>query len=411
MRALSAPGISHAYIARVESGERRPSVKALRILARKLGVTPEFLETGSDVSSSGTRELRLAEQELLWHVERTIDLKAVRALIDDAEVHADTTAAGRARILLGFEAATRGAHGESVEHLSDVVDTPLVTPSTRPDVYSTLGRALAAGGSLHEAVALFERALADIGPATAENRSARIQYASYLSYALTDLGELQRARAALATASGEDAGDRYTTIRMHWAHGRLALERAQPAAALDSFRKAIALLEDAEDALHLARAHIACADAVLSADDEPTVARGHLAEAELLLGHRPPLDDLAMVRRHQAACATASGAPAEGARIAEEAIALAAEFPAERGLAWLALAEAQTASADPAADASFAEAVRLVERNGSIRDTAAVLRSYGRFLRTSDREREALDVFERAANIAANLQAAPKTSP
>jgi hypothetical protein len=33
------------------------------------------------------------------------------------------------------------------------------------------------------------------------------------------------------------------------------------------------------------------------------------------------------------------------------------------------------------------------------------LRSYGRFLRDSGREREALDVFERAAEVASNLQA------
>ena len=43
-RELASPGVSYAYISRIEAGTRRPSVKALRMLARKLGVSPEYLE-------------------------------------------------------------------------------------------------------------------------------------------------------------------------------------------------------------------------------------------------------------------------------------------------------------------------------------------------------------------------------
>jgi transcriptional regulator with XRE-family HTH domain len=45
-RDLSEPGISYAYISRIEAGARTPSVKALRKLAPKLGVSVEWLETG-----------------------------------------------------------------------------------------------------------------------------------------------------------------------------------------------------------------------------------------------------------------------------------------------------------------------------------------------------------------------------
>ena len=44
-----------------------------------------------------------------------------------------------------------------------------------------------------------------------------------------------------------------------------------------------------------------------------------------------------------------------------------------------------------------------------MRQHAGVLRSYGRYLRDSGREREALDVFERAADVASNLQGEPAT--
>jgi transcriptional regulator with XRE-family HTH domain len=47
-RELSEPGISYAYISRIEAGARNPSENALRMLATKLGVTPLYLETGSD---------------------------------------------------------------------------------------------------------------------------------------------------------------------------------------------------------------------------------------------------------------------------------------------------------------------------------------------------------------------------
>src|SRR2546423_4185191 len=63
-RDLSGPGISYAYISRIEAGARRPSVKALRMLARKLGVTAQYLETGSQIDATGARELRLADLEL-----------------------------------------------------------------------------------------------------------------------------------------------------------------------------------------------------------------------------------------------------------------------------------------------------------------------------------------------------------
>src|SRR5678810_73066 len=57
-RDLASPGVSYAYISRIEAGARRPSVKALRQLAQKLGVSVEYLETGRDIRDIDDRELR-----------------------------------------------------------------------------------------------------------------------------------------------------------------------------------------------------------------------------------------------------------------------------------------------------------------------------------------------------------------
>jgi len=45
-RDLAQPGVTYAYISRIEAGTRAPSGKALRALAEKLDTTALYLETG-----------------------------------------------------------------------------------------------------------------------------------------------------------------------------------------------------------------------------------------------------------------------------------------------------------------------------------------------------------------------------
>lgn len=47
-RELATHGVSYAYISRIEAGTRNPSVKALRRLSERLGVTADYLETGQE---------------------------------------------------------------------------------------------------------------------------------------------------------------------------------------------------------------------------------------------------------------------------------------------------------------------------------------------------------------------------
>jgi len=48
-RDIQSKRVSYAYISRIENGERNPSLKALRDLAEKLGVTALYLETGQEI--------------------------------------------------------------------------------------------------------------------------------------------------------------------------------------------------------------------------------------------------------------------------------------------------------------------------------------------------------------------------
>src|SRR5512140_1184495 len=98
-RQLASPGVSYAYISRIEAGARRPSVKALRQLAPKLGVSVEYLETGRDLSERDQRELRLAEAEPTLRLEPDSPEAEgeFAALLAEAEAIGDAEVAARAR--------------------------------------------------------------------------------------------------------------------------------------------------------------------------------------------------------------------------------------------------------------------------------------------------------------------------
>ena len=73
-RDLSAPGVSYAYISRVEADTRHPSVKALRKIANTLGVTVEHLETGKPTPT----ELGVADAGVDFASLTRDDIRAIR---------------------------------------------------------------------------------------------------------------------------------------------------------------------------------------------------------------------------------------------------------------------------------------------------------------------------------------------
>src|SRR4051795_260554 len=107
-RELAAPGVSYAYISRIEAGTRQPSVKALRRLAAKLGVSADYLETGSDLDPGSARELRLTDLELAVRLGEWdgVDEQLQEALSDALGV-GDHPLALRARVALASIALER----------------------------------------------------------------------------------------------------------------------------------------------------------------------------------------------------------------------------------------------------------------------------------------------------------------
>jgi transcriptional regulator with XRE-family HTH domain len=403
-RELAAPGVSYAYISRIEAGTRQPSVKALRKLAAKLGVSSDYLETGSTLDPSEARELRLSDLELAVRLgEDNGAEESLSALLAEAERDADAQSAFRARIALGAILEARQDYAGAIALVEKALDSEPFEPAARIDVYHRLGRAYASIGQPRRAVELFEACRAECG----DDPAANARYATLLSYALTDIGEIARAEDVVREALEQmrTTEDPYMRVRLYWSLARLAATEGRAPTALANIRKAIALLETTEDALNLARAHILAA-AILVERRDSRHSTEHLDHADRLLGVAPSMPDLVemhILRSRIAFLEKDADAAVERAR---EALALDCPI-ADRGQALAALADGLALSGEAyEANACYDEAVGILEAAGWWRPAATACRSWAHMLRDTGKEADAIDVLDRAAEL--GMRTAPQ---
>jgi tetratricopeptide (TPR) repeat protein len=375
------------------------------MLARKLGVSADYLETGSEIRDTDARELRIADAELELRLAGSSPEAEGRLLKlhDEALAAGDLVAASRASIALGLAAAAAGQNAAAIDSLKEGLELAPVSASARPDVFATLGHAYSSSGRPDKAVAVFEECLDQLRELDAEDLASEVRFTTYLSYALTDLGDLSRAEEVLdeALERSESFVDNYSRVRLYWSLARLNDVRGRAATALDCIRRAMALLEVTDDTLHLARAHLLCST-ILMSQGRTESAGHHLEIAERLFGHQPEAEDAAQLRRDQARHAVLLGRGQEAIDYARASLEAAAdEYPHERGNALWALAEglALTGQTDEA-DKTYREAAKMLEEHGQRRQLVEAYRSWGKFLRKAGREQEALEVLERAADLA-----------
>jgi transcriptional regulator with XRE-family HTH domain len=401
-RELSSPGVSYAYISRIEAGTRQPSVKALRMLARKLEVSVEYLETGREVGDDAQRELRLTDAELRLRLEPDGEEAAaeLRELLAEATQAGDRLSSMRAHAALGYAAFGGGRAEEAIDHLEAALETLRPSPAARPDVYATLGQAYALAGRPERAAQLFRDCLREVAAEDPPDASTQVRFATYLSYALSDLGDLAGAQRAVEDALryGETDGDPYTRVRLYWSLARLADMEGNGVGALAYIRKAIALLESTDDTLHLARAHLAAARLLMLPGGDLERAEDELELAAQLYGSHIEPFDRASMRTEQARLAARTGDGASAIGLAREALDLLDDTsPADQGNSWWALAEGHALSGDiDEADAAFRRAADLLAAHGRPRDRVEVYRAWGEALASAGREDAAAEAFAHA---------------
>jgi tetratricopeptide (TPR) repeat protein len=399
-RELAAPGVSYAYISRIEAGTRQPSVKALRRLAAKLGVSADYLETGSDLDPESARELELSDLELAIRLGEADDAEAgLQALAAEAAAAGDRRSHLRAHVALAALAHDRGEYAGAARLLEDALADEEFDPVGHAEIYSQLARAYTFSGRSRQAVELFERCLAVV--AEGDDAALEARYATALSYALTDIGDVARAEEVVRHAIERTSHieDPYMRVRLYWSMARLAHREGRSSAALENVRKAIALLQLTDDTLHLARANLLAATISLARDDADE-AEAHLDQAEQQFGASPSTADLFELRLRRCRVAILRGRADEAVELARAALELAGSDPVDEGLALSALGEALAATNEPEeADHSFRRAVELLEQNSRWRDATSACRAWARMLRQVGREQQALDVLERATEL------------
>jgi tetratricopeptide (TPR) repeat protein len=398
-RELSGPGVSYAYVSRIEAGQREPSLKALRILARKLRVSLDHLETGAAVSDAQDRELRLADAEL--ELRLGTDLRAAeesfRALLVDARESGDTFVEARARAGRGIALAGLGESRSAAAELERALDAEAAMPELRPDAYRALARAYRELGMPQRAVQLLERCVEELGRRPPGDEASAALYSTYLSQALEERGETAGARIALLEARErlEASGDARARIRLQWSLAREAVEERRFDRALAYLRRAVTLLEATEDTVELARAHLTCAR-VLVDEGQAESAGTHLERAEWLLQLSGEPGELGILRTAQSRWAAEVGRVDEALERAQEAVEILEGHEAQGG-AWYALGVAHALRNETdEADAAFRSAVDHLARGGDWREAARASREWARVLRTAGREAEAFEVMEQA---------------
>ena len=259
------------------------------------------LESGADIGPVEALELRLTDAELRLRLgDHSAEVRhALQAVLKEAQRAGESEIAIRAQIALGLSSLAAGNEREAAQYLAIAIDSPLVSPRSHTNVYVSLSKALRFLGRADDAAKMLEDALDDLGSQTPEAAGIRLRLATYLSYALTDLGQLERARSVLEDTDAGAALDPHEQVTMHWSLARLAYMEGQPRAALREIRRAIILLDHTEDSLELARAHLFAAEVHLWADNVPEAER-HLALAAGLENLAADARDLGVLHSCQA---------------------------------------------------------------------------------------------------------------
>jgi transcriptional regulator with XRE-family HTH domain len=410
-RDLSSPGVSYAYISRIEAGARTPSVKALRKLSQKLGVSVEYLETGKEIREVDDRELRLTDAELALRLDgdtREAEQKLI-AILEEARAAGDRGSATRAAIGLGFAAAFRGNHLDAVERLETALAEEPPAPQTRPDVYATLGQSYASLGAPERASRLFERCLEQVRQEAPDDVSVRVRFATLLSYALGDAGEFDRARTVVRDALREAGSlrDPHSRIRLLWSVSRIEALEGRSSEALQHIRKAMALLEATDDTLQLARGYLLAAG-IESLEGHTDQAREYLQSAEALLGPAAEPRDVGMLRIGQSRLAALEGDGERAVEAARDANAILGDMHAgEQGAGCWALARGLALLGDAeGAEATYRRAVDLLMVHGRRYDAGLASLEWASFLQEHGRAEEAEPILRRAYDLGVTAETA-----
>jgi tetratricopeptide (TPR) repeat protein len=389
-RQLSFPGCSPAYISRIESGDRIPSLQLLRELGRRLGVSEDYLATG--------RELRSARDELLEAevALRMDDLELAEGLYREALAAGDESPRAPALAGLGELAFRKGDPRGAIDLLEEAIalDGSL---ECEPSPAETLGRAYATVGELESAIAIFERCLDRAE--RAQDAFEIVRFGVLLAYAFMDTGNLSRAEELLgrALAIGRDSTNPTIRMQLYWSQSKLHGERNDLDTAADYARRALEVLRITEDTHRTARAYQLLAHIEID--------RGRAEDAlELLREGWPVLErtgnplERAHFRIEEARALAHLGRGEEAAALAMELTGhLGDALPEDAGRAYAVLGDIFADLGDSArAQELYELAAELLERHNPTRYVVEVYTKLADLLEAQGEKEAAFELMKKA---------------
>lgn len=362
-RQLSFPGCSPAYISRIESGDRIPSLQLLRELGRRLGVTEDYLATGSE-QADGELSALLVEAEVglrlgdLEHAEQLY-----RSLLERSP---SGRIRGHVHAGLGQLHHRGGDPRSAIREFERALELYGDSELAHFDLADSLGRAYAMVGDLEGAVRIFERALA-----AAEQRHDALETVRFqllLGEALIDSGDFRRAEKVLEEAREHGGGSSDPSVRasLYWTQSRFHSERNDPEMAARYARRALELLRLTEDTYRTARAYQLLAYIENNRGDSES-ALALLEEGWPLLETSGNPLERAQYRLEEARALARLGREAEAAALAMQISGILADaHPEDAGRSYQVLAEVYEELGDRARALEVYElAVEMLERHAT----------------------------------------------
>ncbi len=395
-RALSFQGCSPAYISRIEAGERIPSLQLLRELGRQLGVSEDYLATGTHTAP--VRPSVLIDAEIALRLD---DLDQARHLYERALADANDPR-GRAEALegLGNIELRSGRPADAIGRLQEALRLVGGDPATRPSLAESLGRAYASQGEFAPAIALFRQC------AGAYERSgdtlAYIRFACLLGYALTDSGNFAEAESVVASAlaAGREVSDPYTRARLYWSQSRLLLEQGKTELAESYAQSALETLRATEDTYALGHAHQLLAMIYLDSA-RPEAALELLQAGWPLVSASATPVELAQYRVEEARALAALGEKERAAALAMDLTALLNDtLVADAGRAYTLIADVLAELGETARAVELYElGIERLEEWGPTRYLVDAYKRLARVLEESGRADEALATLKQALGV------------
>jgi tetratricopeptide (TPR) repeat protein len=334
-RELSFEGCTAAYVSRIEAGARVPSLQILREFGKRLGVSADYLATGSDHVGDLSSDLLEAEVSL-----QLGDEQRAAELFEAARADADSAAAlAGAQLGLGRLAIHRGEVSDGIALLRAALDSGELAAGDAAAAADALGRGYVAQARFDEAFALFGRSL-DEARARGD-RFGELRFALLLANTYVDSGDFGRAHQTLGQVLelAQKTADPTYRASAYWSQSRVHLARGEPDRAAEYAQLAIATLKASEQTLEAARALLLLAF-IENDRGNPEAALELVEEGEPIVAAAGQATDAAMFTVERARALAALGERDEAAALLLGIVPrLNAAAPKDAARAYLAVAD------------------------------------------------------------------------